>query len=174
MFWDQVTKRTEGRETSPLTPYQYHKLWGQGGKILTLFEQLELGVSLVPLICLGVPLLRAVKSLASEKAYPAKGLSACRLQSCTLPVGKGRAPPAPAVQGKGPAECLSWLGAGRDRRCPLTLETVSVLLRYRTSQKEPQWLPTSSPTAKWTLCPLFEDRGQRPSHCHSHFLQGQL
>lgn len=83
--------------------------------------------------------------------------------------GKGAPPPAPAVQGKGPAECLSWLGAGRDRRCPLTLETVSVLLRYRTSQKEPQWLP-----AKWTLCPLFEDRRILPSQCHSHFPQGQL
>ena len=154
MFWDQVTKRTAGRETSPLTPHQYHKLWGQGEKILTLFEQLELGVSLVPLICLGVPLLRAVKSLASEKAYPAKGLSACRLQSWTLPVGKGSPPP--------PAPCRP--GAGT-----LTLETVSVLLRYRTSQKEPQWLP-----AKWTLCPLFEDRRILPSQCHSHFPQGQL
>ena len=87
--WAQVAKRTEGRETYSLVPTSTINFRGEENPD---FEQLEYGFSLVHLICLGMPLPGAVKPLAWENAWPAKGLSACQLQSLTLPTGKRKPP----------------------------------------------------------------------------------
>lgn len=83
----------ENRGWGNLSPYpdQNHALHSSGGKTLTLFEQLERGVSIAHLICVG-----AIKAPASEKGLQRALVPVDSNHSLTLPrrrggPGRGRA-----------------------------------------------------------------------------------
>lgn len=97
--WNLLRNRVFGvqlpreQRVGNLSPYpdQNHALHSSGGKTLTLFEQLERGVSIVHLICVG-----AIRAPASEKGLQKALVPVDSNHSLTLPrrrggPGRGRA-----------------------------------------------------------------------------------